>query len=54
LQWCSILCCQVFYLVDDVLILALGLEVEGESPDGSNDATDAFLLFFSFCALLFY
>jgi hypothetical protein len=36
-----ILCCQVFYLVDDVLILALGLEVEGESPDGSNDAANA-------------
>ena len=33
--------CQVLYLVDDFLILALGLEVDFESDDGSNDATYA-------------
>ena len=32
---------QVFNLVDDVLILALGLEVEAETTDGANDTTYA-------------
>ena len=32
---------QVFYLVDDVLILALGPEVHRKSDDGSNNAANA-------------
>ena len=36
-----IVCRQVFYLVDDVLELALGLEVKAETADGADDATYA-------------
>ena len=32
---------QVFYLVDDFLILALGSEVDAETADGADDATYA-------------
>ena len=32
---------QVFDLVDDVLILTLGLEIETETADGADDATYA-------------
>ena len=32
---------QVFYLVDDVLILALGSEINAETADGTDDAADA-------------
>ena len=32
---------EVLYLVDDLLILALGLEVEVDASDGANDTTDA-------------
>ena len=32
-------CRQVFYLVDDVLILALGLEVNRETNNGSDGST---------------
>lgn len=37
----SLLVCQVFYLVDDFLILALSLKVRHKSEDGSNDAANA-------------
>ena len=34
-------CGEVFDLVDDVLELALGLEVKTETADGADDATNA-------------
>ena len=36
-----LLCGEVFDLVDDVLELALGLEVKTETADGADDATNA-------------
>ena len=36
----GLFCCQVFYLVDDVLILALGLEVDLDANDGADDTSD--------------
>ena len=37
----KLFCRQILNLVDDFLILALGLEMERESPDSSNDTADA-------------
>ena len=36
-----IISCKIFDLIDDVLIFALGLEVETETADGADDATYA-------------
>ena len=37
----KLLCCQILYLVDDVLILALGLEVELDAANSTDDASYA-------------
>ncbi len=34
-------CSDILDLVDNLLILALGLEVEVDASDGANDTTDA-------------